>query len=65
MSGGTWNYKAMSIVEEAQRMQRLLTAVAASEHIVDWSEALDTSREHAEKKLYDLWLQTFNEIYGE
>ena len=51
-------------------MRTFLRAVAEREHIVDWAECGDTVRRReedgsgAERDLYDLWLKTFNEVYG-
>ena len=50
-------------------IRKIIEAVAESEHIVDWAEAGDTSRRRddgsgAEHDLYELWLKTFNDIYG-
>lgn len=63
MSGGRWNYQEYKIVEDAERLITLMTAVAATEHIVDWSECGDTSRDDAERELYDLWVKTFDEVF--
>ena len=48
---------------------KFIEAIAESEHIIDWAEAGDTVRRRedgsgAERDLYDLWLKTFNEVYG-
>lgn len=76
MSGGAWGYQQWRIEELAERLRagteplaRFIDAIAKSEHIVDWAESGDTTRRRedgtgAEKDLYDLWLKTFNEIYG-
>jgi hypothetical protein len=64
MSGGAWGYQQYRIEEKAVEIAALLRAVAESEHIVDWSESCDTLREDAERQLYDLWVKTFNEVYG-
>lgn len=67
MSGGNWNYQQYQIerlVEQLDSVVKpLLMAVAETEHIVDWSESADSSREKAEHQLYDLWVKTFNEVY--
>lgn len=67
MSGGTWGYQQHKIEEKAEilgsEIRQILLAVAATEKIVDWSEAGDTSRHTAEIKLYDLWVKTFNDLY--
>lgn len=74
MSGGRWNYQEWRIREQgeefAKTIQLFASAVAQSEHIVDWAESGDTTRRAedgsgAERDLYDLWLKTFNEVYGE
>ena len=69
MSGGTWNYQSWRIKNSAEMIRKIIEAVAESEHIVDWAEAGDTSRRRddgsgAEHDLYELWLKTFNDIYG-
>lgn len=69
MSGGNWGYQQWRIKEEAERFAKFMGAVAESEHIVDWAESGDTVRcredgSGAERDLYDLWLKTFNEVYG-
>ena len=69
MSGGAWAYQQYRLEEKAEEMRLLLKAVAESEHIVDWAESGDTVRRRedgsgAERDLYDLWLRTFNELYG-
>jgi hypothetical protein len=69
MSGGAWNYQQYRIEEDAERVAAFLRAVAKSEHIVDWAESGDTARRRedgsgAERDLYDLWVKTFNEVYG-
>jgi len=63
MSGGNWNYQSFRIQEEADRIHSFLKAVGDSEHIIDWAESCDTSRELAEKELYELWLKVFDEWY--
>jgi hypothetical protein len=78
MSGGTWGYQqyrieelAESLTEDRHVLVELVKAAAQSEHIVDWAESGDTIRETrdgrpgAEKKLYDLWLETFGRLYGD
>lgn len=70
MSGGTWNYQSWRIKDSAPHIARFVEAIAESEHIVDWAEAGDTVRRRedgsgAEHDLYELWLKTFNEVYGE
>jgi hypothetical protein len=77
MSGGAWGYQefrieelAESLVEDRRVLVELLKAAARSEHIVDWAECGDSIRETrhgrpgAEQLLYDLWLETFNKLYG-
>lgn len=67
MSGGRWNYaegRIRELADElAERLPVLLNAVAETEHLIDWAESSDTSRESAEVKVYDLWVATFNELY--
>ena len=77
MSGGHWNYQQWKIEELAESLQagtfplvQFIKAVAKSEHIVDWAESGDTVRRRedgsgAERDLYDLWLKTFNKVFGE
>jgi hypothetical protein len=74
MSGGCWGYQSYRLKEAADQLEAkwapLLRAVAESEHIVDWAEAGDATRRRedgsgAERDLYDLWLKTFNEVFGE
>jgi len=76
MSGGAWGCQQHRLRELAEEIEsgklelpRLIRAVADSEKIVDWSECGDTVRRRedgtgAEKDLYDLWLETFEELYG-
>jgi hypothetical protein len=70
VSGGAWGYQSWHIKEDAERICVFLRAVAESEHIVDWAESGDTVRHDdedgsgAERDLYDLWVKTFNEVYG-
>jgi hypothetical protein len=63
MSGGAWGYKQWEIVEEADRIKKFLSAVAKTEHIVDWAVCGDTSKEEAAQELFDLWESVFNEVY--
>ena len=70
MSGGAWAYKQYEIEEQAETVAKLLKAVAQTEHIVDWAVSGDTARRRddgsgAERELFDLWVNTFNDIYGE
>jgi hypothetical protein len=73
MSGGRWNYQEYKILDAAEETKKLLVfadAVARSEHIVDWAESGDTVRRcedgsGAERDLYDLWLKTFDDVYGD
>lgn len=72
MSGGRWGYQQWKILDAAEDLKKLMVfaeAVAESEHIVDWAECGDTVRRRedgsgAERDLYDLWLKTFDEVYG-
>lgn len=74
MSGGRWGYQSERIRELAGDegslilTRKLLDAVAQAERIVDWAESGDTSRRRddgsgAERDLYDLWKQTFDEVF--
>lgn len=69
MSGGAWGYKQYQIEGIADQLSTevaaLLKAVAETEHLIDWAESCDSSREHAEHAVYDLWVRTFNHLYGE
>jgi hypothetical protein len=70
MSGGAWNYQEHRIRESAETVAAFIEAIAESEHIVDWAESGDSVRRRedgtgAEKDLYDLWLKTFNKVFGE
>lgn len=74
MSGGRWGYQQHKIKDDALRMSELLAAfahaVSESEHLIDWAESGDTVRRRedgsgAERDLYDLWLKTFDEVYGD
>lgn len=69
MSGGTWGYQSWRIRDSAESISKLIEAIAESEHIIDWAESCDTVRRRedgsgAERDLYDLWLKTFNEVFG-
>ena len=77
MSGGRWNYQSWQIQEQIEdlsisidKFKKFAKAIAESEHIIDWAECGDTVRRRedgsgAEKDLYDLWLKTFDEAFGE
>jgi len=70
MSGGAWGYQSWKIRDSAETVAKFIEAIAQSEHIVDWAESGDTARRRedgsgAERDLYELWLKTFNEVYGE
>jgi hypothetical protein len=70
MSGGAWGYQQWRLEEKADELAKLIKAVAETEHLVDWAECGDTVRRRedgsgAERDVYDLWLKTFNEIYGD
>lgn len=70
MSGGRWGYQSWKIKDWAEFVPRFIGAIAESEHIIDWAECGDTVRRRedgsgAERDLYDLWLKTFDEVYGE
>lgn len=69
MSGGTWGYQSWKIKDSADMVTKFIGAIAESEHIIDWAESGDTIRRDkdgsgAERDLYDLWLKTFNDVYG-
>lgn len=69
MSGGRWNYQQWRIHDWAEHAPKFIEAIAQSEHIIDWAESGDTVRVRedgsgAERDLYDLWLKTFNEVFG-
>jgi hypothetical protein len=70
VSGGKWGYQSYRIEEQAEALSGFVKAIAQSEHIIDWAESGDTVRRRedgsgAERDLYDLWLATFNMIYGD
>lgn len=70
MSGGTWGYQSWKIKDLAEMAGKFIHAIGESEHIIDWAQAGDTTRRRedgsgAERDLYDLWLKTFNEVYGD
>lgn len=70
MSGGAWGYQSWKIKDTAPVIAKFIEAIAESEHIVDWAISGDTARRRedgsgAERDLFDLWLRTFNEVYGE
>ena len=70
MSGGKWNYRQFEIEEVAygqvsQEYREILLAVAQTEHIIDWAECSDTSRVSAEHALYELWISTFDKVFGD
>ena len=76
MSGGRWRYQSYRLEELANDMENnrsvfveLIKTVARTEHLVDWAECGDTVRRRedgsgAERDLYDLWLETFDRLYG-
>lgn len=64
MSGGAWNYQRYRIEEQANRTRELLMAVAKTEEIVDRAETNDDSKEDAARRLYDLWVETFDRVLG-
>lgn len=64
MSGGHWDYQSWKLEEEAEKWAKLMKAIGQSEHIVDWAICGDTSEETAGKQLYELWLKTFEEVFG-
>ena len=69
MSGGAWGYQSWKIKDSAEMVAKFIEAIGESEHIVDWAESGDTARRRedgsgAERDLYELWLKTFNEVYG-
>jgi hypothetical protein len=69
VSGGRWGYQSYNIQNTGERAARFIKAIADSEHIIDWAECGDTVRRRedgsgAERDLYDLWLKTFDEVFG-
>jgi hypothetical protein len=73
VSGGRWQYQSWKIRDQGEEFGKFIgafaEAIAESEHIVDWAECGDTVRRRedgsgAEQDLYDLWLKTFDEVYG-
>jgi len=65
MSGGRWNYQHNKLLENAEIVGILLTAVADTERILDWALCGDTDVESAREKVFDLWKITFDNLYGE
>jgi hypothetical protein len=70
MSGGTWGYQSYKIKDSIEGIAAFIEAIAESEHIIDWAESGDTVRRRedgsgAERDLYDLWLKTFNKVFGD
>ena len=70
MSGGAWGYQSWKIKDSAEMVSKFIEAIAESEHIIDWAESGDTVRRRedgsgAERDLYDLWLKTFNQVFGD
>jgi hypothetical protein len=70
VSGGAWGYQSWKIKESAEMVGKFIEAIAESEHIIDWAECGDTVRRRedgsgAERDLYDLWLKTFNAVFGD
>ena len=41
----------------------LLEAVGETERLLDYAICVDTSRADTERKLFDLWEQTFDRLY--
>lgn len=70
MSGGHWGYQSWAIRDamldegEFAKLKTFIEAVAESEHLVDWAICGDTSREYAERMLFDLWVHTFDKVFG-
>lgn len=70
MSGGRWGYQSHNIKDSAEHIAKFIEAIGESEHIIDWAESGDTVRRRddgsgAERDLYDLWLKTFEEAFGD
>lgn len=77
MSGGRWNYQSWQMLDNIDALEKAVytiktftEAIAQSEHIVDRSESGDSVRRRedgsgAERDLYDLWLKTFDEVFGD
>jgi hypothetical protein len=75
-SGGRWNYQSWRIQDQIENLdlsilkfKAFAKAIAESEHLIDWAECGDTVRRRedgsgAERDLYDLWLKTFDEVFG-
>ena len=64
MSGGTWNYAQYQIEEWAQFMKDSMNLLAKLEHIVDWAEAGDTSKEKAQAHVYSELVRFFDEHFA-
>lgn len=64
MSGGHWDYQEDKIRNKATEVAAFLGAVAESEKIIDWALSGDSSVEGAKEDLWNLWIGTFNQLYG-
>ena len=64
MSGGHWNYQSHDISDFAGKVAVFLEAVAESERLIDWAISGDTAKEEEMLKLWDLWEDAFDKVYG-
>lgn len=64
MSGGKWGYQQHRIREVAEEVQPFFNAIAETEKIIDWSESGDTNEQYAKDKLYELWHDVFDQLWG-
>lgn len=69
MSGGHWNYKdqtfSYDLEDDLPKIIKIVQKMRVCFHTVDWAESGDSSREDAEKRLYDLILALGDELFGE
>jgi len=63
VSGGNWGYQEHHLNELADETRIILQAVAKTEHIVDWAISGDTLIEDASRQLFELWRETFNNLW--
>jgi hypothetical protein len=63
MSGGHWGYQRQGLIDMGADVAMLLEAVGETERLLDYAICADTSRADTERKLFDLWEQTFDRLY--
>ncbi len=56
MSGGHWNYRDQTVLDEMQRLDitKLLSVLQECFHEIDLAESSDTSKEEGAKRVYEL-----------